>query len=46
MYKTTYDKSILKEVDKWIKKYYSLELDQFRVDKNFLMLTILKVTKN
>ena len=25
----------LKEVDKWIKKYYSLELDQFRVDKEF-----------
>ena len=32
---TTYDKSVLKEVDKWIKKYYSLELDQFRVDKEF-----------
>ena len=33
--KTTYDKSILKEVDKWIKRYYSLELDQFRVDQEF-----------
>ena len=28
-------KSILKEVDKWIKRQYSLDLDQFKVDKSF-----------
>ena len=33
--KTTYEKTILKEIDKWIQKYYSLDLDQFRVDEDF-----------
>tara|TARA_B100000287_G_scaffold430113_1_gene484741 strand:- start:2025 stop:3665 length:1641 start_codon:yes stop_codon:yes gene_type:complete len=30
-----YEKSILKQIDKWIKKYYSLDMEQFSVDKNF-----------
>ena len=32
---TTYEKPILKEIEKWIKKYYSLSLEEFSVDKNF-----------
>ena len=30
-----YEKSILKQIDNWIKKYYSLDMEQFSVDKNF-----------
>ena len=36
--KTSYEKSILKEVEKWIKGYYSLDLDQFRVDKDYFKI--------
>jgi formylmethanofuran dehydrogenase subunit A len=33
--KPKYEKSILKEIQKWIDKKYALKLDEFKVDENF-----------
>ena len=35
--KPKYEKSILKEIQKWIDKKYALKLDEFKVDENFFL---------
>ncbi|MFL2679912.1 MAG: formylmethanofuran dehydrogenase subunit A [Alphaproteobacteria bacterium] len=33
-----YDNSIMKEIKKWVQRYYNLEIDNFSVDENFFSL--------